>query len=77
MYPLTPQPSAIPLTAGLTLSVIGGVVAVFGGAMLWVGLIIGVIGACQTILGVYRLATAIDLLAARTARKPAPERTTA
>ena len=73
MAAMTLQPSAINLTAGLTLSVIGGVLAVFGGVMLWVGLVVGVIGAYQTILGVYRLATAIDVMAARLAPRKTPE----
>lgn len=60
-----PQPSAVTLTTGLTLTVIAGAMALLGGFWMWVALIVAAIGAYQTVTGIYRLASAVDYIADR------------
>jgi hypothetical protein len=66
-----PRPSAVTLATGVTVSLAAGLLALFGGAWVWIALAVAVVGAYQTVTGLYRLASAVDYIAARpTVRRP-------
>jgi hypothetical protein len=70
-----PRPAAVILATGLAETTVGTLVAMLGGVWLWIGLIIGLVGAWFVILGMFRVTQGVDYLVH--AAKPAPVKTTA
>jgi membrane protein implicated in regulation of membrane protease activity len=60
-----PRPSAVTLATGITVSLAAGFLSLLGGAWVWIALAVAAVGAYQTVTGLYRLASAVDYIAAR------------